>query len=146
MIVHFAALAFAIIFAMGVFIWLCLPGAGRKAIATGAFSALTIGAFAAGVESTGQPKPIQLEWRDVAEAEIVGLSWNEEQRRVWIWSMQENGPVAYVMPWPDDKKKFGQLQDRWRRKGSTGEEFVMDGEGEVARVVPPKPMPAKPTQ
>lgn len=140
---HFAALAFAIIFAMGVFIWLCLPWAGRRVIATGAFAALTIGAFAASLESTGQPKPIALEWRNVMDAEMVGLTWNEQEHVVYVWLMRDHGPVAYVLPWPKDRKKMGELQDRWRRRGSTGDEFQYAGDGEVAKVVPPQPMPEK---
>jgi len=139
---HFAVLAFGIILSLAVFVWLCLPGSGRRTIATAAFTALAIGAFAAGLESAGQPRPIQLEWRNVLDAPIVGLTWNEELRRVYVWAMQGDEPVAYVLPWPADRQKFGQLQDRWRRRGVTGEEFLV-GEGDIARVVAPKPMPEK---
>lgn len=140
---HFAALAFAIVFAMGIFIWLCLPGTSPKVVATGAFTALTLGAFAAGVESTGQPKPIALEWRNVADAELVGLSWNEDRGVVYVWAMQSGEPMAYVMPWPEDKKKMGELQDKWRRRGASGDEFHFTGDGDVAKVVAPAPMPEK---
>lgn len=140
---HFAALAFAIAVAMGVFIWLCLPGARWRSLATAAFTALTLGAFAAGVESTGQPKPVQLEWRSIDDNEMVGLAWNEPEQRVYIWLMRDGEPHAYVLPWPDDKRKMGQLQERWGRRGVTGEEFRYDAEGEVARVVEPEPMPEK---
>ncbi len=145
MTIHFAALAFSIVIAMGVFIWLCLPGARWQVIATAVFTALTMGAFAASIESTGQPKPIRLEWRDVSDAELVGLTWNEDQHIVWIWLMRSGGPVAYVLPWPGDKKKFGELQDRWRRRGTTGDEFHFIGEGEIAHVDPPKSQPEKTT-
>jgi hypothetical protein len=140
---HFAGMAFAIVVAMGLFIWLCLPGARSRVIATTVFTLLTMGAFAANVESTGQPKPVALEWRDISEAELVGLAWDEAQHLVWIWIREEGPPRAYVLPWPEDKKKFGQLQDQWRRRGATGDEFQYDAEGEVAKVVPPKPMAEK---
>lgn len=140
---HFAILALCVVLAMGVFIWLCLPGASRRVIATGAFAALTICAFAASVESTGQPKPLSLEWRDIANAEIVGLTWNEDEQLVWVWAMRDGEPISYVMPWPENKKQMGELQSKWRRKGSTGDEFDLSMEGDVAKVRPAKPMPQK---
>jgi len=140
---HFAVLAFAIVFALGVFTWVCLPGAGRRILATGAFVSLAICTFAGAVESTGQPKPILLEWRNIADAEIVGLAWDESRHIVWLWIMNGDSPMAYVLPWPEDKAKFGQLQDRWRRRGSSGDEFAFDAQGDVAKVTPPKQMPEK---
>ena len=140
---HFAILALCTVLALGVFIWLCLPGARLRSLATGAFAALTICAFAANVESTGQPKPIALEWRDVLEAPIVGLDWDEEQQIVWAWIKRDGVPVSYAFPWPKDKRVMGVLQDRWRRKGTTGDEFEVSMEGEIAKVRPPKPMPQK---
>ncbi len=79
----------------------------------------------------------------MADAEIVGLTWNENQRIVWVWLMRDGEPIAYVLPWPEDKKKMGELQDKWRRRGQTGDEFQYDADGEVAQVVSPKPMPEK---
>jgi hypothetical protein len=140
---HFAGMAFAIVVAMGLFIWLCLPGARSRVIATTVFTLLTMGAFAANVESTGQPKPVALEWRDISEAELVGLTWNESLHLVYVWVMREGEPISYVLPWPADQKKMGQLQDKWRRRGATGDEFHFTGDGEVAKVVPPKPMAEK---
>ena len=140
---HFALLALCIVLAMGVFIWLCLPGASRRVIATGAFAILTICAFAANVESTGQPKPIMLEWRDVLKAPIVGLDWDEEQQIVWAWIKRDGVPVSYAFPWPKDKRVMGELQNRWRRKGTTGDEFEVSMEGEIAKVRPAPPMPQK---
>jgi hypothetical protein len=140
---HFALLALGIVLAMGVLTWLCLPGASRRVIATSAFAILTVCAFAANVESTGQPKPISLEWREVLDSPIVGLAWNEDEGVVWAWIMRDGAPVAYAFPWPEDKKQMGELQNRWRRKGSTGDEFQLSMEGDVAKVVPPKPMPEK---
>lgn len=142
---HFATLAFAIVAALGVFTWICLPSAGRRIIATGAFVSLAICAFAAAVESTGQPKPVLLEWRDIDNSPVVGMSWDEGRQIVWLWLMQGDTPVAYVLPWPEDRQKFGQLQDRWRRRGSTGDEFQYNANGEVAKVAPPKQLPEKTT-
>jgi hypothetical protein len=146
MTVHFGALAFLFVLATGVFVWVCLKGTGRRAIATGVFTLLTLGAFAAGVESTGQPRPIQLEWRDVSQAEMIGLAWDEDQHVVWVWLREGGAPRAYVLPWPKDQKQFGELQDKWRRRGSTGDEFKYDADGDVARVVKAKPMPPKEAQ
>lgn len=140
---HFAALAFLIVFAMGIFTWLCLPRASQRAVATGAFAALTIGAFAASVESTGQPKPLQFEWRNVLDAQVVGMDWDEARQVVWLWIRVGDQPVSYSLPWPKDKQAFGALQDRWRRRGATGDEFHYNADGNIAKVVPPPPQPEK---
>lgn len=141
--IHYAPLAFGIIFALGTFTWFCLAGSRFPVIATAVFAILTGGAFAAVLESAGQPKPLALEWRNVLEAPIVGLSWDEGRRLVWVWVQTGDHPVAYELPWPKDKKVMGALQDRWRRRGVTGDEFELSMEGDVAKVVQPKPMTEK---
>lgn len=140
---HFAALAFFIACCMGALVWSCLPITSWRVASTAIFAAMTVSAYVAVVESTGQPKPLMMEWRNIADAEMVGLSWNEEQHKVYVWVMVGDQPIAYSLPWPADKKRMGELQDKWRRRGSTGDEFQLQMDGEVAKVVPPKPMPSK---
>jgi hypothetical protein len=140
---HFAALFFLIVLGMGVLTWATLPSAGKRVIAVGAFVMLTIAALGASVESAGQPKPLLLEWRDVHQQELVGLAWDEDRHIVWAWVMADGQPVAYSLPWPEDKKQMGELQDRWRRRGVSGDEFTFTGKGDIAEVTPPKPNPEK---
>lgn len=140
---HFAILFFLIVFAVGFFTWAGLPSNRFKRIAVAAFIGITMANFAAVIESTGQPKPIQLEWRDIDEKNIEGLAWDEARQIVWIWVRQGDYPISYVLPWPKNKQKFGQLQDQWRRRGTTGDEFSYDADGDIAKVRPPKPMPTK---
>lgn len=140
MSLHFAILAFAAILAMGVLTWLCLPGTRHKSWAVLAFMVLAVMAFVAVIESAGQPRPYALEWRDLNSAPLIGFTWNEGKREVYVWLMRDGMPVAYALPWPKDGQKMGQLQDRWRRKGTTGEEFEFTADGDIARVNPPEPM------
>ncbi len=140
---HYASLAFGIVFALGTLTYFCLGRSRFPVIATAIFAILTGGAFATVIESAGQPKPLALEWRNVLDAPLVGLSWDEGRRLVWVWIMRDSQPVAYQLPWPKDKKVMGQLQDKWRRRGVTGDEFELSMDGDVAKVVPPKPNPEK---
>lgn len=141
--IHFGLLALFIVIAMGLLTWLCLAGSRRSALATAVFIGLSSGAFAVSIESSGQPKPIMLEWRNLEDANLVGLAWDESQHIVWAWVQYDGAPIAYALPWPKDKKKFGEMQDRWRRRGITGDEFEYDAKGDVAKVTPPKEMPPK---
>lgn len=143
MSLHFAALAFAAILAMGALTWLCLPGTRHKLLATFAFITLTALAFVAVIESAGQPRPLLLEWRDLDGAPLIGFTWNEQKREVYVWIMRDGSPVAYALPWPADQRAMGELQDRWRRKGASGEEFEFTADGDIARVTKPEPMPPK---
>lgn len=140
---HYGPLAFGVVFALGTLTWFCLSGTRFPVVATAIFAILTGGAFATVIESTGQPKPLALEWRNVLDAPLVGLSWDEGRRLVWVWVQTGDQPVAYVMPWPADKQVMGQLQDKWRRRGATGDEFKLSMDGDVAKVVPPKQNPEK---
>lgn len=140
---HYGPLAFGIVFALGTLTWFCLAGTRFPVVATAIFAILTGGAFATVIESTGQPKPLALEWRNVAEADVVGMIGDEQRQIVWVWVLAGNAPIAYALPWPKDKKAFGELQDRWRRRGVTGDEFSLQMDGEVAKVTPPKQNPEK---
>ena len=140
---HFAVLAFLATIGLGGLTYFCLP-VGRNHIgATVLFTMLAIGAFVAAIETAGQPKPLSFEWREVAGLPVVGLTWNEEAQKVYVWVLRGNMPVAYVLPWPKDKRQMGSLQEAWGRKGASGDEFWFTGDGEVARVEQPEPMPEK---
>lgn len=143
MIVHYAGMAFCIVLPLGLFVWICLDKDFPRVLAVLFFVLLSVGTFAGNIESIGQPKPLALEWRNVLDAPLVGLSWDEGRRLVWVWVQTGDQPVAYVMPWPADKQVMGQLQDKWRRRGATGDEFKLSMDGDVAKVVPPKQNPEK---
>lgn len=140
---HYASLAFGIVFALGTFTYFCLGRSRFPVVSTVIFAILTGGAFATVIESAGQPKPLALEWRNVLDAPIVGMSFNERDQKVFVWAMVGDEPVAYVLPWPKDKRAVGELQDRWRRRGVSGDEFDLRMDGDVASVRPPKPQPEK---
>lgn len=141
--IHFATLAFTAVVSIGVFTWLSLPGARWQFLATASFVCMTILAFVGAIESTGQPKPLQLEWRNVLDSQIIGLDWDEARQIVWVWIKHDGEPIAYSLPWPKDAKQMGVLQDRWRRKGVSGDEFNLSMDGDIAKVKPPAPQPEK---
>ncbi len=141
--INFAATAFGLVLVMGALCYICLPFSRIQHTVVATYVTLAVVAFGAVLESTGQPKPLELEYRDIANAEMVGFAWNEAQQKVWLWVMRDGVPISYVRGWPKDQKIMGMLQDKWRRRGASGDEFHATGDGEVAIVVPPQPSPEK---
>jgi hypothetical protein len=95
---------FAIIFALllGAFVFLILPRAGlaRRAFSVGMFVVLIAVVYGGCVEVLGRPKPLRLEWRDVADAQVVSAVPVENQGiYVWLIVPGASEPCAYVLPW-----------------------------------------------
>jgi hypothetical protein len=97
-------IAFAIVFALllGAFIFLILPRAGlaRRTLSVGIFLVLIAIVYGGAVELLGRPKPLRLEWRDAAEAEVLS-ALPVENKAIYLWLIMPEAPepCAYVLPW-----------------------------------------------
>ena len=78
----------AIVFALllGAFVFLILPRAGlaRRALSVGTFVLLIAVVYAGSIELLGRPKPMRLEWRDAADAQVVSAVPVENQA-IYVW-------------------------------------------------------------
>jgi hypothetical protein len=95
---------FAIIFALllGAFIFLILPRAGlaRRTLSVGLFLVLIAIVYGGAIELLGRPKPLRLEWRDAADAQVLSaLPVENEAIYVWLIMPDASEPCAYVLPW-----------------------------------------------
>jgi hypothetical protein len=105
---------FAIVFALvlGAFIFLILPraAAARRALSVGLFLVLIAIVYGGAVELLGRPKPLRLEWRDAADAQVLGaVPVENEAIYVWLVTPDSAEPRAYVLPWSVQAAQ--QLQD-----------------------------------
>jgi hypothetical protein len=52
------------------------------------------------IELLGRPKPLRLEWRDAANAEVVSAV-PVENKAIYVWLIMPDSsePCAYVLPW-----------------------------------------------
>ena len=95
---------FAILFALllGAFIFLILPRAGlaRRTLSVGLFLVLITIVYGGAVDLLGRPKPLRLEWRDAADAQVLG-AMPVENEAIYVWLMIPGAaePCAYVLPW-----------------------------------------------
>jgi hypothetical protein len=94
----------AIIFALllGAFIFLILPRAGlaRRTLSVGIFVLLIAVVYGGAIELLGRPKPLRLEWRDAADAEVLSaMPVENEAIYVWLLLPDSAEPSAYVLPW-----------------------------------------------
>jgi hypothetical protein len=94
----------AIVFALllGAFIFLILPRAGlaRRALSVGIFVLLIAVVYGGSIEMLGRPKPLRLEWRDAANAQVVSaVPVENEAIYVWLIVPGSSEPCAYVLPW-----------------------------------------------
>ena len=133
----------AYVAALGTFTYFCIPKGRWRGAGTAAFILLGSSAFAMSFESVGQPKPVEIEWRKMAGAKVVGFYPNEEAQVVYLWVMRDGVPVSYARPWPEDAE---QLQDQWRKRRDTGDEFFLpDDDSKTAEVrSEPQPPPKMP--
>lgn len=95
-----AAIVFALV--LGAFIFLILPRAGlaRRTLSVGLFMVLIAIVYGGSVELLGRTKPLRLEWRNTAEAQLVGAVPVENQAiYVWLSTPGSPEPRAYVLPW-----------------------------------------------
>ena len=135
--------AFFFVAALGVFTYFCLPKGWHRGLSTLLFICLAGGVFALSFETAGQPKPLQIEWRKMAELPVVGFLPNQEEQVVYLWVMRDGVPVSYAYPWPSDSQVEG-LQDAWRQRGDSGDEFyLVDSTSQIAEVKRPPQLPPK---
>jgi hypothetical protein len=95
-----SALLFAAL--LGAFIFLILPRAGfaRRTLSVGIFVLLIALVYGGAIELLGRPKPLQLEWRSAADAQVVSAV-PVENRAIYVWLLlpDSSEPCAYVLPW-----------------------------------------------
>jgi len=118
----------AAIFALllGAFIFLVLPH-GRmwqRATAATVFLVLIGVVYVGSVELLSRPKPMRLEWRDVAQAKVIGATMREgEGIYVWLEVPGANEPRAYALPW--DMPMAQQLQTAMQEGQANGTDVQM---------------------
>ena len=104
----------AILFALllGAFVFLILPRAGlaRRTLSVGLFVVLIAVVYGGAIELLGRPKPLRLEWRDAADAQVLGALPVENQA-IFVWLVMPDSPEprAYALPWSVQTAQ--QLQD-----------------------------------
>lgn len=147
----------AILFALllGGFVFLILPhaGLGRRALSVGVFVALIAVVYGGGIELLGRPKPLRLEWRDAADAQVVGaVPVEDEAIYVWLVTPTSPEPRAYVLPWSVQVAQ--QLQDALNQAAATGTgvrmtmpfELSLDDREPLFYAMPQPAMPPKDEQ
>ena len=87
----------AIVFALllGAFIFLILPSArlARRTLSVGIFVLLIGVIYGGSIELLGRPKPLRLEWRGTADAQVLG-AMPIENEAIYVWLvMPGNGAV-----------------------------------------------------
>ena len=100
-------IASAILFAflLGAFIFSILPSVGlaRRMLSVGLFVALIAVVYGGGVELLSRPKPMRLEWRDAAAAQVLSaVPVDGESIYVWLRLPSSSEPRAYALPWSVD--------------------------------------------
>jgi hypothetical protein len=119
-----------VIFALllGAFIFVILPHAGlaRRILSVGIFLTLIAVVYIGASELLGRPKPVALEWRDVAKAQVLsGVPVENEAIYLWLTMPGSPEPRAYVLPWSQNAAQ--QLQDAMGKAEAdgTGVEMAM---------------------
>ncbi|MER9234182.1 hypothetical protein NKI56_19135 [Mesorhizobium sp. M0622] len=112
-----------VIFALllGAFIFVILPHAGiaRRALSVGIFLTLIAVVYVGASELLGRPKPLTLEWRDTAKAQVVGaVPVENEAIYVWLTTPGSTEPRFYVLPWSQQAAQ--QLQDAMGKAEADG--------------------------
>ena len=112
-----------VIFALllGAFIFVILPhtGIARRTLSVGIFLALITVVYVGASELLGRPKPLTLEWRDTAKAQVVGaVPIENEAIYVWVTTAGSPEPRAYVLPWSQQAAQ--QLQDAMGKAEADG--------------------------
>jgi hypothetical protein len=113
----------AILFALllGSFIFLVLPrGRTRQRVmSTGIFIVLIVVVYGGSIDLLSRPKPMRLEWRDAARAQVLGASIREgEGIFVWLQVAGTSEPRSYALPW--NMKMAQQLQNAMREAQANG--------------------------
>ena len=107
---------------LGAFIFLVLPHSNVwQRFASALIFVILIGVVYGGsIELLSRPKPLRLEWRNPAEAKVLGSSI-QEGKAIYVWLQVGDSPEprAYALPW--STKAAQQLQDATesgKRKGT----------------------------
>ena len=113
----------AIVFALllGAFIFLILPRArlARRTLSVGIFVLLIGVIYGGSIELLGRPKPLRLEWRGTADAQVLGaMPVENEAIYVWLVMPGASEPCAYVLPWSLEAAQ--QLQDAMNQAEADG--------------------------
>ena len=145
-----APVVFALL--LGAFIFLVLPRAGwaRRTLSVGIFLVLIAVVYGGATELLGLPKPLMLEWRDNAKAQVLS-ALPVENRAIYIWlaSADSPEPRAYVLPW--SQKTAQQLQDAINKAEASGTAVEMgtsveSGTDDREPMFYPRPQPALPVK
>ena len=128
----------AFVAALGAVTYFCIPKGRYRGVGTLVFIGLASAAFAMSFESVGQPKPIEIEWREMSGSRILGFHPNEEKQVIYLWVMRDGVPISYERPWPEDAEE---MQDAWRKRRDTGDEFFMGDDDTTTAVVKREPQP-----
>jgi hypothetical protein len=128
----------AFVAALGAFTYFCIPKGRYKVAGTLAFVFLGTGAFALSFESVGQPKPIEIEWRKMTGERVIGFHPSEDEQLIYLWVMVDGVPISYARPWTPDAEK---MQDEWRKRRDTGDEFYLSDDDEKVAEVRREPQP-----
>lgn len=118
----------AVLFALflGLFVFGVLPRARgwRRHLSVGIFLVLVGVVFGGTLELMSRPKPVELEWRSIADANLLGASLREgEAIYVWLQIDGEDEPRAYTLPWNQDAAQ--QLQGALAEAEASGTGVVM---------------------
>ncbi len=122
----------AFVAALGAFTYFIIPKGRYRSLGTVVFILLAGGAFALSFEASGQPKPIEIEWRKMSGARVIGFVPNEADKVIYLWVMRDGVPISYSRPWTEDVEE---MQDEWRNREESGNEFYLpDDESEIAEI------------
>ena len=144
----------AIIFALllGAFIFLILPSGrlARRTLSVGIFVILIGVIYGGSIELLGRPKPLRLEWRGTADAQVLG-AMPVENEAIYVWLVMPGAtePCAYVLPWSMEAAQ--QLQDAMNQAEADGTgvrmgipfEASLDDREPMFYAMPQPAMPAK---
>jgi hypothetical protein len=111
---------------LGAFIFFVLPR-GRvwqRATSATIFLVLIGVVYGGSIELLSRPKPLRLEWRDAAQAKVIGATMREgEAIYVWLEVEGADAPRAYALPW--DMQMAQQLQNAMQEGQAKGTEVQM---------------------
>jgi hypothetical protein len=113
----------AIVFALllGAFIFLILPRVplARRTLSVGIFVILIAVIYGGSIELLGRPKPLRLEWRGTADAQVLSaMPVENEAIYVWLVMPGSSEPCAYALPWSLEAAQ--QLQEAMNQAEADG--------------------------
>ena len=135
---NFIVYVAAFITALGLFVYLCIPQGRFKTTATLTFIGMASGAFWLAFETAGQPKPYEIEWRNMTGERVIGFVPNEEAKVIYLWVMRDGVPVSYARDWTEGVEE---MQDAWERREDSGDEFYIVGDASEIAEVRREPQP-----